>query len=82
VCVRTDKQGARTHAEAIQTNQEALMPDDPSKRGAQDRSRININEEHELRYWTETLGVTRDRLKQLVKQVGTRAEKVRAQISK
>lgn len=58
------------------------MPDDLSKRGAQDRSRININEEHELRYWTEALGVTRDRLKQLVKQVGTRAENVRAQISK
>ena len=29
------------------------MPDDPTKRGPRDRSRINIHEPYELRYWAE-----------------------------
>jgi len=28
------------------------MPDDLKNRGAQDRSRVNIHEDHEVRYWT------------------------------
>jgi len=58
------------------------MADDPARRGPKDRFRINIHEEHEVRYWTEALGITRDRLILLVKQVGISAEKVRAQLKK
>ncbi|WP_395407406.1 DUF3606 domain-containing protein [Pseudoduganella sp. UC29_106] len=58
------------------------MANDLSKRGPRDRSRININEEREMRYWTEELGITRDRLLLLVKQVGISAERVRAQLEK
>lgn len=29
------------------------MADDPSKRGPRDRSRINMHEPYELRYWAE-----------------------------
>ncbi len=57
------------------------MADDPSKRGQQDRTRINIHEEHEVRYWTEALGVSRDRLAQLVKQVGPSAQAVRDKLA-
>jgi len=32
-------------------------------RGPQDRSRISLNEEWEMRYWTKALGVTEDRLR-------------------
>jgi len=28
------------------------MADDTNNRGAQDRGRINVNEDHEIRYWT------------------------------
>jgi hypothetical protein len=63
-------------------NEEGIMADDLSKRGPQDRARINLHEEHEMRYWTEVLGITSDRLELLVKQVGTSAEKVRAQLDK
>ena len=38
------------------------MADDLSNRGPQDRSRINMSEEHEVRYWTEALGVSREAL--------------------
>ncbi len=30
------------------------MADDKTKRGPADRSRINVNEEYEVRYWTGT----------------------------
>ena len=34
------------------------MTDDPSKKGVQDRTRINTSEDYEVRYWSEKLGVT------------------------
>ncbi|MDB5924558.1 MAG: hypothetical protein JWN13_3494 [Betaproteobacteria bacterium] len=35
------------------------MPDDRKNRGQQDRNRIDVNEDYELRYWTKELGVSR-----------------------
>jgi hypothetical protein len=54
------------------------MSDDLSKRGAADRLRINIHEEHEVRYWTQKLGCTRAQLEQAVKSVGVMAQDVEA----
>jgi hypothetical protein len=51
--------------------------DDLNKRGQQDRSRINVNEEHELQYWSETLNISREELKEIVGRVGVNAEDVR-----
>jgi len=53
------------------------MPDDLSNRGRPDRDRINVNEEHELRNWAQSLGVTPERLKEAVQAVGDRADSVR-----
>lgn len=47
------------------------MPDDLSNRGPQDRSRINVNEVHELRYWTKEFGVTEARLRSAVAAAGS-----------
>jgi hypothetical protein len=57
------------------------MSDDLSNRGAQDRARINVNEPHEVAYWTKELGVTKDRLEQLVKDAGTSAKAVREKLA-
>ena len=38
------------------------MPDDPSKRGPADRSRINIHESYEVRYWCGAFGCTEQQL--------------------
>ena len=38
--------------------------DDTQKRGGQDRDRISLSQEHELDYWTEKFGVSRDELQQ------------------
>jgi hypothetical protein len=53
------------------------MSDDTDMRGPQDRARININQEHELRYWTEALRVTEPQLLRAVGAVGVSVDKVR-----
>jgi hypothetical protein len=52
------------------------MSDDPSKRGKQDRPRINVSEDHELRYWTEKFRVSQDELKSAVQKLGPMATDV------
>ncbi|MET3665885.1 DUF3606 domain-containing protein [Caulobacter sp. 1776] len=58
------------------------MSDDLNNRGAQDRSRISVGEEHEVRYWTEALGVSEDELKRAVEAVGNSADAVRAHLQR
>ena len=52
------------------------MADDKKKKGGQDRTRINIHEDYELRYWCEKFGVTPVRIRDAVAAVGTSAKKV------
>lgn len=56
------------------------MSDDKSKTGGQDRARINVNEDYELRDWSKKFGVTPEQLKQAVNAVGTSAEAVEAHL--
>ncbi|PLY39439.1 DUF3606 domain-containing protein [Janthinobacterium sp. ROICE36] len=58
------------------------MSDDLNNRGQQDRIRINMHEEHEVRYWTQELGVSRDELAQAVKDVGVMAADVRKHLGR
>lgn len=53
------------------------MSDDKNRRGSADRSRIALGEEHEVRYWTKELGVSREQLEEAVKSVGNSADRVR-----
>lgn len=53
------------------------MSDDKSARNSPDNKRIDVNDPDELRHWSKSLGVTPDKLKQLVGRVGTSADKVR-----
>lgn len=58
------------------------MSDDKSNRGPQDASRINVNEDYEVQYWTKELGVSEERLKQLVEDHGVSVEAVRRALGK
>jgi hypothetical protein len=58
------------------------MADNLQNRGAADRSRINIHETHELRYWTQALGVTEEQLRAAVAKVGVMAADVRRHLGK
>jgi hypothetical protein len=52
------------------------MADDRSKRHGQDRDRINISEDYELRDWAQKFGVSTDEIRQAVGAVGDRASEV------
>lgn len=58
------------------------MADDQSNRGPQDRARISMSEDYEVRYWTEALGVTKEELQRAVDQVGNGADAVREFLKK
>lgn len=58
------------------------MSDDLANRGAQDRARINLTEPHEVKYWTDALGVSKDELERLVAEVGHSAAAVRQKLNK
>ncbi len=53
------------------------MTDDTSNRGPQDRTRINVHEDYEVRYWTQVMGCTPDELREAVHAVGVSADAVR-----
>ena len=54
--------------------------DDLKNKGQQDRSKINMHEEHEVKYWTKQLGVSKDKLQEAVDKVGSGAASVRKQL--
>lgn len=53
------------------------MADDLTNRGPQDRAQINVNEDHEMRYWTVACDVAEAELRMAVAAVGTSSEAVR-----
>jgi hypothetical protein len=58
------------------------MSDDKSQKAPQDAARINVEEDYEVRYWTQELGISEERLRRLVKDHGVSAEAVRAAVGK
>jgi hypothetical protein len=53
------------------------MSDDKTKSNGQDRQRINIHQDYELRDWAKSMNTTPERIKEAVQAVGDRADKVR-----
>lgn len=66
----------------VRGEQEFQMADDLKNRGEPDRSRINMAEPHEVRYWTKELGVTEEQLQQAVKSAGPMVASVRQYLSR
>ena len=53
------------------------MPDAKTKLGTLDRKQINLKGDYEVRYWTRTLEVSQDNLREAVAQAGTSVEAVK-----
>jgi hypothetical protein len=58
------------------------MADDLKQTGRQDDQRINVEQDHELSYWSKELGVSRERLRQAVEQAGPLVKDVRQHLSR
>jgi hypothetical protein len=58
------------------------VADDLQKTGAQDDARINPDQDHELSYWGEKLGVSRDELRKAVEAAGPMVGDVRRHLKR
>ncbi|AVJ33266.1 DUF3606 domain-containing protein [Stenotrophomonas sp. MYb57] len=58
------------------------MSDDKKNAGSPDRDRVNVNEDYEIQYWTNALGVSADELRAAVQAVGPTAAAVRKHLGK
>lgn len=56
------------------------MTDDKSQTGGQDRKRISLAEDYEVRDWSEKFGVSEERLRAAVAKVGNMAEDVEREL--
>jgi hypothetical protein len=57
------------------------MSDKLTKRVQPDRSKINMEQDYEVKYWTHELGATRDELRRAVDKVGNSAAAVRKELT-
>ncbi|MBR0826280.1 DUF3606 domain-containing protein [Bradyrhizobium manausense] len=52
-----------------------------TKKDQPDRSKINMHEAYEVKYWTHALGVSREQLQKAVEKVGNSAAAVRKELA-
>jgi len=57
------------------------MADSTTQRHGQDRTRINVNQPHELRDWADKFGVSPQQIEDAVRSVGNQAADVQAHLS-
>jgi hypothetical protein len=58
------------------------MADDRKQTGKSDDSRIDVNQDHELRYWSEKFGVSRDELRTAVQAAGPMVKDVQRHLNR
>jgi hypothetical protein len=58
------------------------MADKKQDRGPEDRARINMDEDYEVRWWSKRYRVTPDKLRSAVDEVGTSSRAVARQLGK
>jgi hypothetical protein len=58
------------------------MKMDLQRPALEDRDRVNMSEEWEVQYWTQTLGVSRERLEGAVKVMGSAMSGIKAYLNK
>jgi hypothetical protein len=57
------------------------MTDSLTKRDQPDRSKINMNQDHEVHYWTRHLNISKEELQKIVDRVGNSAAAVRKELA-
>jgi hypothetical protein len=52
------------------------------KSASMDQDRIRLNETHEVKYWTQALGVSKEELEQVIQKVGNSLHAVLDQLGR
>jgi hypothetical protein len=58
------------------------MPDDKSKKGGQDRSRVSETEDYEVRYFADRHGANVNQAHELIRKHGSNREKLDTEATK
>ena len=58
------------------------MADDLKQTGKPDDQRINVEQDHEMSYWSKELGISRDELRRAVEQAGPLVKNVRQHLNR
>ena len=58
------------------------MADDLKQTGKADDQRINVEQDHEMSYWSKELGVSREQLRDAVQQAGPLVKNVRQHLNR
>ena len=58
------------------------MADDLKQTGPQDGQRINVEQDHELGYWSQKLGVSREQLRSAVQAAGPMVKDVQRHLGR
>jgi hypothetical protein len=61
---------------------EEPVADDLKQTGKPDDQRINVDQDHELSYWSNELGVTREQLREIVRRAGPMLKDVRQHLNR
>jgi hypothetical protein len=56
------------------------MADDLKQTGNADDTRIDVDQDHEITYWSRKLGVSRERLREAVAKAGPMVENVEREL--
>jgi len=64
----------------VASKREQSMPDDLSKKGPADRAKVSFTEPHEVQFWADKFGVSKERLGEAVRKVGPSAEAVEREL--
>jgi len=56
------------------------MSDDRNQTGGQDRKRISLSQDYEVRDWSQKYGVSEERLRAAVEKVGNMADDVEREL--
>src|SRR5918992_5726737 len=69
---RTDPPIARARVAVLrpQSHTGSPMADDLKETGKHGHARINVDQDHDLDYWADKLGVSREDLRRAIQQVG------------
>ena len=76
--IAADRQTIHTFAEKPREG----MSDNPDLTDYRDRDRIDVHQDHELRYWSKEVGVAAEILKDTVQDAGVMVADVRRELRK
>lgn len=65
---------------APESSSGGFMADDLKQTGKPDDQRIDVDQDHELSYWSKKLGVSRDKLRETVAKTGPMVKNVEREL--